>query len=937
MKKKISIIGKILLGLVLLIILLLFTLPVLFREKIRTKVEHTINQSVNATVKFEDYNIGFFRNFPNLSFSLNNISVVGIGKFEKDTLADIKSFRLVFNLSSLFKKSGYEVKSIDVDKAAINTIVLKDGSANWDIMKDTKESSTAASESEPSTLKIVLNRVSLNNSSISYIDDESNIKAFLNKFSFNMKGDMTGDETDMQLTMNIGEFTYIMDGVKYLNNAVVTSKSDLLANIGKMKFTFRENYLSVNDLTINFSGAVAMPGDDIETDLKFATSKTNFSSLLSLIPAVYMKDYKDLTTSGEFTLSGSAKGIYSDADSTMPDLALNLSVDKGLIGYPSLPEKIKNINIKSNLFIDGKVMDRTTVSVSMFHFDLAGNPFDMNFNLKTPVSDPDIAGSLTGRIDLSALSKAVPMDSLTLSGIVDMSVKMAGRLSMIEKGQYENFKASGSMGINNMLVGMKGYPPVKISRAAFEFTPAVATMTNTHMSIGRNSDFDLTGSLSDYIPYILKNKTIKGKLTMHSKLTDVSEILAGMSSNSTNVTDTTSLALIKVPENIDFDFAAMIDQLKYGTINGQNVKGHLIVRNGILSIKETGMDIMKGKITINADYDTRDTIKPEMKADLDIQNIGVKDAFNAFNTLKEMAPASKGIDGKVSVKLVFASLLKKDMSPLTKSIKGEGKLKSDEITLVDSEIFTKMKSVLKLGDKYNNTFKDINISFKIDKGRIYVSPFNVKTGNLKMNISGDQGIDQTINYIVKTEMPRSDLGSSVNSFIDNLAAQASSFGISYKPSSTIKVNLQVTGTFTKPVISPFFGNTAGDSSTDTKTQVKEITGNTVDNVKDKAVTEGEKAAVSYLREAEEKGNLLRAEAAKTAEAFRKEANLQADKLVKESASKSTLEKLAAQKGAETIRKTADKKAGQILKDADAKANKLMEEAKLKGDQSVGKK
>ena len=83
-----------------------------------------------------------------------------------------------------------------------------------------------------------------------------------------------------------------------------------------------------------------------------------------------------------------------------------------------------------------------------------------------------------------------------------------------------------------------------------------------------------------------------------------------------------------------------------------------------------------------------------------------------------------------------------------------------------------MKESLKLGDKYSNTFKDINVSFKINNGRIFVSPFNTKVGNIKMNISGDQGIDQTINYIVKTEIPRTDLGNSVNSLIDNLSAQA---------------------------------------------------------------------------------------------------------------------------------------------------------------------
>jgi hypothetical protein len=177
--------------------------------------------------------------------------------------------------------------------------------------------------------------------------------------------------------------------------------------------------------------------------------------------------------------------------------------------------------------------------------------------------------------------------------------------------------------------------------------------------------------------------------------------------------------------------------------------------------------------------------------------------------VQKLAPAAKGIDGKISAKLAFMSLLGSNMMPIINSINGGGKLQSDEITLVESSTFDKIKEMLKLGDKYSNTFKDINISFKIADGRIFVSPFDVKTGNMKMNISGDQGIDQTLNYLVKTEIPRSDLGGSINSFIDNLSAQASVFGITYKPSDFLKVNIKVTGTFSKPVVAPFFGSTTG--------------------------------------------------------------------------------------------------------------------------------
>ena len=532
MKKTAGIILKIVLGLIVLILVLLFTIPIFFKEQIRVKVEQAINESVNASVKFDDYKLGFFKDFPNLSFSLNGVSVVGVDKFKNDTLAAFESFNLVFNLSSLFKKSGYEVKSIIVNKAVINAIARKDNVANWDIMKDTTQAPEPAPEETPSTgMKILLKKVSVLNSSISYVDESASMKAYLKNVNFNLKGDMTMSQTDMQMSINIGDLTFIMDDIKYLNKAIVDSKIDMLADLDKMKFTFRENYFTVNDLKLNFTGAVAMPGDNIDTDIKFGTTETSFKTLLSLIPAVYMTDYKDLKASGTFTMSGSAKGVYSDADSTMPDISLALSVSNGLVSYPDLPEQIKNITVKSDLFIDGKDMDKTVVNVDKFHMELAGNPFDMSFALKTPISDPDFKGSMTGRIDLTALSKAVPMDSISLSGIIDMSVQMAGRMSMIEKEQYESFKASGTMTIKNMLVAMTGYPDVKINEAAFEFTPAYAGMTNASINVGGKSDFLLNGRLENYIPYFFRDQTIKGNLSMHSKLVDVSEIMSEMSSD----------------------------------------------------------------------------------------------------------------------------------------------------------------------------------------------------------------------------------------------------------------------------------------------------------------------------------------------------------------------------------------------------------------------
>jgi vacuolar-type H+-ATPase subunit H len=934
MKKASSIILKSLLGIVLLILVLLFTVPVIFKGKIKEKVVSVINESVNARVSFGDYKLGFFKNFPNLTFSMNDFSVAGTGDFESDTLAAAKSINLVFNLSSLFGKEGYEVRSILIDAAKIKTLVLEDGSANWDIMKESDE--TESEGDSDSDIKILLREVKMLNSSFSYIDRESDMAAWLDDLSGSLSGDLTGSKSDLVINLNSDDFTFEMDDMKYISRVKANAIVNVLADLDSMIFRLRDNTVSLNDLQLKLAGTVIMPEDDIETDLTFMAEETSFKSLISLIPAFYMKDFQDLRADGSFNLSGSAKGVYSSADSTMPDISLNLSVKDGLISYPALPEQIRRINVESAIFVDGKDMDKTRVDVTGFHFELAGNPFDMRFYLRTPISDPDIDGSAKGKIDLTALSKAVPMDSLELSGLIDIAVDLSGRMSMLEKSQYDRFQASGNIGLKDMTVLMTGYPGISIREADMAITPAFAELKKAELNIGSGSDFSLGGRLQNYIPYMLKDETISGNLSLYSRQIDMTEIMEGMSSD-TEDEDTTSLAVIKVPENIDFDFRAKVDKFSYNKINAENVSGHIVVKDGILSFRDTGMDLLGGKVTFNAAYDTRDTLNPFVNASLSVNNLAVKDAFETFNTIRMLAPTAKGVDGKFAFSLNFSSLLQKDFMPRIASITGDGKMQSSELTLVESAVFNTMKEVLKLGQGYTNTFKDLNLSFRIREGRIFVNPFNTRVGNIKMNVSGDQGLDQTVNYVIRTEIPRADLGNAANSLIDGLSAQASVFGLTVKSSDVIKVNVNVTGTFLKPLVKPFFGESAPESlSAGIRETAGESVKEKVEEARDKVKSEAEIQGDRLVQEAEETGQKLRDEAASAAEKIRQEARAQADRLIREAESKGPVAKLAAQKAADSVVKEADRRADQLIREADEKAIKLVDEAKSKREELINK-
>lgn len=935
MKRSLKISGIIIASLIVLILVAGLIIPTFFSDRIKEKVEIAINSKVDAVISFKAYKLSIFRTFPNASFSMNDLSVMGIGEFDGDTLAAVKSLAIIINLKSLFGDKGYEIKSVIIDQPHVNAIVNSDGQANWDIMKDQQmpmediQRPESAGEPGASGLKMSLRRFTVNDGLLRYTDKESDMSAAMEDLDFNLSGNMAGSQTELDLYMVAGNVDLVMDKIPWLTDATLEFKAGIDALLDSMRFTMRKNVLIINNISLNFSGTAAMPGDDINLDLVFNAPETSFKSLLSLVPALYMKDFEGLKATGTFALEGAVKGRYNSADSTLPDITAILEVSDGVISYPDLPEKITSIFINGKVQTDGNEMDNSVTEISRFHFELAGNPFDMTLRLATPLSDPFVEASARGKIDLAKLQQAVPLDSITMNGLIDIYLDIAGRMSMLENKMYDQFKAAGDMKISGMAVTMAGMPSLKISDAGFKFNPAYAELTGLAATMGEKSDFTLAGRLENYIPYLFSDGTIKGNLSLRSKMVDLNEILDIMLSDTTE-NDTTALDVIHIPENIDFAFDAAIDRLAYGKLSADDVKGKIVVRDGVLALNETGMKALGGSLMLNALYDTRDTVKPLVNAAMLVSAVNIRQAFDAFNTVQQLVPAAAGLGGSVSVKMDFRSLLNSSMMPVISTISGHGEISSESVQILESKSFDIMKSVLKLNQAYTNVVKDLKATFIINDGRLFVKPFDTKLGNIKLNVSGDQGLDRTINYLVKTEIPRAELGESAAALMGAFSSQVAALGLNITPPEIIKVNLKIGGTFTKPVITPVFaGGTGGQGGV---SPVTAATAAVKEEVTEKVNEAAREQADRILKEAAEKAQMVRDEAEKSAKVIRSEADLQGKKLVSEAESKGPMALMAARKAAEALNREADKRATQLVTEADRRADQILAEARAKADE-----
>ena len=174
-----------------------------------------------------------------------------------------------------------------MDKPRIYALILADGRANWDIVKETpEETDTTTSDLNP---KIELKHFELKNAFIRYDDNEGKIYTTLNNMDFVLTGDMSQDFTTLSINSTTGLLNVVYDGVRYLKNASLTVDMDVDADLKNWVYTLRKNTFNLNELVLKFDGTIGMPNDtDMVFDLKYGLEKTDFKPLLSLIPAIYM-------------------------------------------------------------------------------------------------------------------------------------------------------------------------------------------------------------------------------------------------------------------------------------------------------------------------------------------------------------------------------------------------------------------------------------------------------------------------------------------------------------------------------------------------------------------------------------------------------------------------------------------------------------------------
>lgn len=933
---------RILVTLVIIIVLLTgaaIVLPAIYKDDVIKIVKKEINKNIDAKVNFEDVSLSLFRSFPHFSLGLEELSVVGKGAFESDTLLYVPTFNTTLNLISVINSEPVEVIAVKLNEPRIKIKILETGEANYDITKNTESDPEVNTDTSLTSeeVQVVLQKVKIDEGYFVYDDATIPYHMELKGISHVLKGDLTQTTTLLNTFTRAQKATVVYDDVEYLSEVFVEADVNMKVDFNKMKFTFSDNEIKINEVPIKAEGWFHMLEDAYDMDIAFHTKRNQFKPFLSLIPAIYKKDFESINTSGEFEMTGFVRGQYSD--DSIPAYYLEAKVANGAFSYPTLPDKIEDVAIDLTINNSTGVTDDVVVDVTKLSFTLANNPFSAAFLLRTPVSDPYVETEMDGNIDLASVMQVYPFSpGSDIRGELDVNLQLKGNLSAIENERYRDFKALGFLALNNVEYSDSQYD-VNIDRGQFNFSPEYVDMTGLDVKIGE-SDFYANGKLTNILGYVLKKQTIQGELNVQSQTIDVNELLP-KPEETTTTRKSSEMGIINVPPRMHFDMSTTVNEIFYKKIKFNDVAGKVQIRDRLLILNDLKMNTFNGMMSVNGSYATPADEQPKVDLDFDMQKVSVNGVAENFVVIEKLAPALKKARGDVSMNFNYSSGLQSDMLPKLSTVDASGKISIEELRFEELGMLEKLGDELKVSELRNPVVKNAGVSFEITDGSLFIKPFDMKLNGMEATFGGTTNLDQSIDYQLLMNIPRAKFGQKANKALEDIVGEMGKLGIDYELGEVIPLKALIKGSVTDPRLETELAGNLSDFKKDLKGQVNQE----IEKKKDEAKERLNKKAEEIISKARKQGDKIIAEAKKQAESIRKKGQQAAEEVRKETdkraeqinekaEEKGMLAQMAAKEAAKKARKEGYNKADQLEKEAKKKADSIVSEAKRKAEKLI---
>ncbi len=382
------------------------------------------------------------------------------------------------------------------------------------------------------------------------------------------------------------------------------------------------------------------------------------------------------------------------------------------------------------------------------------------------------------------------------SDVID--VKAFSRYIEDETNTFLKWNPMLDVDFNNGHLSMAAFPSdISIPKIKFWFTPRRAKIEQSRIIV-EDSDFSLSGDVTNMRKYIKGEELLIGKLDFISNQTNIDQLMAFFSgfggsepeiepySENVDVVkddeeivgaataeskkEESEVNPFMVPKGVDIVFNTQIRNAIFNEQEIENVGGKLTIKDGKVVLEQMGFTADAAEMQISGMYRSDRANHLFAGLNFHLLDIDIESLIDLIPDIDSVVPMLASFQGKGEFHLVAETYLKSDYSPKMSTLRAAAAFEGKDLVILDSEMFETIAKYMMFSRKAENIVDSLAVEMTIFRNEVDIYPFLISMDRWQAVLSGRHNLDMTFNYHISlTDCPLPvRLGLDIKGDLDNM-------------------------------------------------------------------------------------------------------------------------------------------------------------------------
>ena len=705
---------------------------------IKKAVVEQINQQLSVPISVGEIEFSLIKKFPFASLEFQDVVTAG-SKLDgvTENLLEAKKLFLLFNIFDAFS-DDLKLKQINIESAKLNMYSRHDGRDNFSIFKD--------KSNDTSHFNVQLEAVKLIDVNFHLVQLEGTREYKINTKELLLKGAFSNNNYDLKINGSIFSEQFDVNKINYLKGKELVVDASINIDSKKKSYTFKKSTIAIAENKFLVDGYFQNNLNSVYSNITIVGEESNFKSLLSLIPGVYLKKLDEYKYAGDVIFS--LRILGESSETLIPTISINFSAANASISPKSSNYSLSNIRLKGTYInrISTKnpveLLQINDLTAMLENQKLSANLRVENFN------NPYINLKLKSNINLEVLKSFYIPDTIeTITGNLFVDANIQGNTK--DKNSWVSY---GSLVADNVNFKLKNKEiDFHDFNGKFELEAGNLSVSNFTGNIA-GSDFKINGKFDNVYQFLLtRDAVIRGEASINSRNIDFNELLEDKSK--TNTTDTTYR--LDFSPRIDLSITVNAGIISFRKFQAWQLKGKVELQDKVLKASKLSFKACEGTIVLDGRIDANPTNDLIITCDAQTNNINIQQLFADLGNFGQTILVDKNVKGNLNSSTQFSSVWTKSLNCDFDKVVAVSDLTINNGELNNFEPMKALSKYLKGSDLNSIKFSTLHNIINIKNQQIYFPTMQIKSSVLDLTASGTHSFNNQIDY--KLQLLLSDL------------------------------------------------------------------------------------------------------------------------------------------------------------------------------------